>query len=160
MTDIYYDDALCTSNLEHLVIPDNQRRWVTWIGNGQHFEMTLTKEFVSKYKKTQANFVLIDRDLNGQMGREDIVTKISKIQEWYNNRSISIPTHVQLYISQVVSCSKYSELVSLKESGAPREIVEPVYFEFLNEYFSEVKQEELNSSIERKFKDAFKNEQQ
>ncbi len=160
MTDIYFDDALCASNLEHFVIPDNQRRRVTWIGKGQTFEMTLTKELVSKYKKTQANFVLIDRDLNEQIGREDIVTKISKIQKWYSNRSLPVPAHVQLYISHVVNCSKYSELVSLKESGAPQDVVEPKYVDFLNEYFSERKQEELNHLIEQKFKDAFKNEQQ
>ena len=160
MTDIYYDGALCSSNLEHFVIPDNQRRRVTWIGEGQTFEMTLAKELVSKYKKTQANFVLIDRDLNEQIGREDIATKISKIQKWYSDRSLPIPAHVQLYISHVVNCSKYSELVSLKESGAPQDVVEPKYVDFLNEYFSERKQEELKLLIEQKFKDAFKNEQQ
>ena len=160
MTDIYYDDALCASNLEHFVIPDNKGGRVTWIGNGHTFEMILPKELVSKNKKTQANFVLIDRDLNRQIGRDDIVTKISKIQEWYNKRSIPIPTHVQLYISHVDSCSKYSELVSLKKNGALQDAVEPVYFDFLSEYFNEEKQAALRYLIERKFKDAFKNEQQ
>ena len=156
--EIYYDSALCAYNLEHLVIPDDRRRRVTWTGHDYQFDISLPSDFVLKNKKTQANFVVLDRELNRQLGRKDIIQKITEITNWYAARSQSIPNHIQLYIDHIKSCGKYDELVALKESAAVKDVVEPVYFEFLMEYFSEGKQGVLSQLVQEKFKNSFKNE--
>ena len=157
MMDIYFDDSLCDYNPEHLIIPENRHRHVLWVSKDQSFEMTLSKEFVDNNKKTQANFVVIDRDLNKQLGHKDIVQKISEIEEWFDNRSQSIPNYVQLFIDHIKSCSKYNDLVLLKGKKEEPAIIEAKYLDFLNEYFSEQKQNELNQTIKQSFINTFKN---
>ena len=102
--------------------------------------------------------MVLDRELNRQLGRKDIIQKITEITNWYAARSQSIPNHIQLYIDHIKSCGKYDELVALKESAAVKDVVEPVYFEFLMEYFSEGKQGVLSQLVQEKFKNSFKNE--
>ena len=159
LKDIYYDSSLCRFNLEHLVIPDDRRRRITWIGSDQSFDIVLSKDLVTKYKKVQSNFVVLDRELNRQIGRKDIVHKISEITNWYAAHSQPVPNHIQLYINHVKSCGKYNELAALKENAATQDVVKHIYYEFLNEYFSEENQNVLCQLVQQEFKNAFKNGQ-
>lgn len=157
MGKMYYDSPQCEYNLEHLVIPNNRRRLIKWVSDNNSFDIELPKNIVSAFKKTQSNFVILNRELNEAIEHNDIVDKIATIRKWYADRAQNIPNHLQLYIGHIESCERYEQLVDLKERQATKEEVEPAYLSFLKDYFSIEQQDQIKRDVEAAFANAFEN---
>ena len=157
MKNIYYESSGCLFNIEHFIIPNHKKKIVKWISNTNSFEIKLSREMVSKNKKILANFVIINRTLNEQMGHNDIVEKIVMIQEWFSARKQPVPKHIQLYIDHISTSTGYNKLKELKANGDGEEVIKQAYIDFLDEYFSDDMQNKLYSSLNSAFKAAFTN---
>ena len=157
MKKMYYDSSQCEYNLEHLVIPNNRRHLIKWVSDNNSFDIELPKNIVSAFKKTQSNFVILNRELNEAIEHNDIVDKIATIRKWYSDREQSIPNYLQLYIGHIESCESYVRLTDLKERHALKDEVEPVYLSFLKDYFSIERQDQIKRDVEAAFANAFEN---
>lgn len=144
-------------NLEHFVIPDNRQRKITWSAEGNTFDFSLDKEFVSKHKKLSANYLIMDATLNGEIGRIDIVAKIAEINRWYEARRRPVPAHIEIVIQHIQSMPEYLTLVNNKRNPIDHEQIQADYQNFLNAFFDIEHINALTSKITNKFKAVFQN---
>ncbi len=144
-------------NLEHFLIPDIRSRCVTWVDGENSFELTLRPSLVTAYKKYSINYLIIDEELNGEMGHDDVLEKILHITSWFEQREKPLPNHIRLIFGNIQSMPEYTALVALKGIGREQQEIILAYNEFLEAYFRENHAQALLTSIEQAFKDAFRN---
>ena len=143
-------------NLEHFIVPDKRALSIQWWQNETKRELKL-RGVEKSYKKRTINFLVMDKDLNQKLERSDIVTKIERIRDWYNNREQKIPTHIDWFIQKIESMDSYSALCACKESEYDENIVAEKYVDFLNDYFEENHEIEMISGLINLLKTSFEN---
>lgn len=144
-------------NLEHFVIPDQKAARIKWRNGEETSDVEIDKGFAKVNKKKACNYLIMDHHLNEELDNYDIVTKISKIREWYASRSQQIPKHMETIIGFIEELPEYIELLGLKETGASLDVIKPTYTAFLGSYFSEDIQSQLFDKLVTQFKRVFQN---
>ena len=144
-------------NLEHFVIPDNRRKIITWKTETTNFDIPVTPNVVTQFKKHMVNYLVMDEDLNGDLGHYDIVYKIEGIKKWYDQRGEHIPKHLMSIIDFIERMDEYLALKRAKENNEPEDIVIGKYEVFINAYFSEEIIERNKHRIQDLFKRSFEN---
>lgn len=144
-------------NLEHFIIPDNKQRRITWNDGINSFDFSLDKGFVSKNKKLSINYIILNSTLNEELGHWDIVSKIIKINEWYDARRQTIPNHIRVFIQHIQSMAEYQTLVQLKGNITNHEELKREYQRFLDAFFDTEHTNTLVSRITDEFKSVFQN---
>ena len=144
-------------NLEHFVIPDNRRKIITWKTETTNFDIPVTPNVVTQFKKHMVNYLVMDEDLNGDLGHYDIVYKIEGIKKWYDQRGEHIPKHLMSMIDFIERMDEYLALKRAKENNEPEDIVIGKYEVFINAYFSEEIIERNKHRIQDLFKRSFEN---
>lgn len=150
----YSDDTGFTP--EHFVIPDNRGKKVRWVTDAP-FDFNLTNQKAQEYKRRTINFLILPRELNEQIERDDAVSKIQAIRAWYDQPQVNIPVHIEVFLKHTEDLPTYQELVTCKEHQVSREDVESGYWAFVEEYFSEEKQNMLHMKIRDAFRETFRN---
>lgn len=144
-------------NLEHFIIPDYRAAIIMWLNGAQCFNIQIDRRFAVEHKRETCNLLVMDCDLNENLERYDIVTKIQKIQEWYTNREEPIPKHIAIFISSIEAMPEYQTLKSHKTDGATDQEIKADYKKFLEAYFAEDMEDELLSRLKEQFRRAFQN---
>lgn len=155
-------------NQEHFIIPDNNK--IIWklsnipkkkkdgsllFDNATGEPKTQKREIklspisaeMVRYKKHLINYIIIPKELNGELRSFDIVHKISEIEKWYQVPGRSLPKHIQIFIERIKAMPSYQELNELKQSQEhdltdtrDEEVIRQIqekYDLFLSQYFSE-----------------------
>jgi hypothetical protein len=141
---------------EHFIIPDNRGKKVCWIDDDS-FDFIITNNNSQNYKNRTINYLILPRDLNESLGHDDVIRKIDMIEDWYEQREIQIPAHVNIFIEHVESLVTYQEIASYKGQHKTRDDIKSAYHAFIEEYFSEDRQNTLHSRLTEAFKDSFRN---
>lgn len=144
------------STLEHFIIPANRGRMVKWRSQTD-FEFSITNNHIAQYKNRAYNNIILPRDLNEQLEHDDIVSKIADIRRWFASRQTNLPPHIALFIEHIEALPTYKEILHCKETPTLHDTIEAAYNSFIEEYFSEEKQNILRFKIQRAFHDAFRN---
>ena len=156
ISSVYSQDTGAT--LEHFVIPDQRAAKIRWqIDDTQGFDIELDQDFARRRKNRTCNFLIIDRDLNGDLNNYDIVKKIEMIQRWYLARELSLPAHIEVFFSFIQEMPEYQVLRQSKNGDANEREIKAAYQTFLNAYFSEEKESALIFKLEERFKAVFRN---
>lgn len=156
ISSVYSQDTGAT--LEHFVIPDQRAAKIRWqIDDTQGFDIELDQDFARRRKNRTCNFLIIDRDLNGDLNNYDIVKKIEMIQRWYLARGLSLPAHIEVFFSFIQEMPEYQVLQQSKNGDANEREIKAAYQTFLNAYFSEEKESALIFKLEERFKAIFRN---
>lgn len=140
-------------NHEHFVINDSNR--IEWRHGEIEITIELPSEFARKNKERTINGIILNSDLNGSLGHNDIISKISKIREWYEAPGRDMPHHVRIFIEKIESMDEYHLLNDLIESDNETDIRES-YNAFLDAYFSE--SNNLLLQLQNDFKNSFQNQ--
>ena len=144
-------------NLEHFFIPDIKSKCVTWVDDDNTFELQIKDEMVKANKKSFINYLVIDHNLNELLLHNDIIDKIDKINNWYDNLHVEMPKHVKMFVDKIVSMPEYMHLVSMKGKKSPQNDVREAYNKFLEAFFAEEKQRQTLGEVVAAFKKAFTN---
>ena len=148
----YFDNTLFT--LEHFVVPDNKNIVIRW--RRYHEEISIRLNSGAKqYKKKTINYLILPKALNESLMEYDIVTKIEKIREHYQQESI--PKHIGTIISYIERLSEYQALLALPDTTTEAELKEK-YDSFVNAFFSDVSDSTLRAQLTSNFKNTFRNE--
>lgn len=145
-------------NLEHFIIPDQRAakiRW--WVNDTEYFNIEVPLDFAKRNKRKTCNLLVIDHDLNESLDNYDIVKKIETMQSWYSARGLSLPAHVDVFLSFIQSMPEYLILQQHKNDGANEETIKADYQLFLHAYFAEGKEEILLLRLKEQLKAAFRN---
>lgn len=144
-------------NVEHLIIPDNRKKLVKWCADNNTFDIDLNciKEFNS-YKNSFANCMIMEKGLNAELGRDDIVEKISKIED---KLSDCMPIHFELFINRIKQMSSYQALCDAKRNFTNKEEIHIKYIHFIDEYFSQDNQKDFKAHLNLNFSNTFQNQQ-
>jgi len=155
------------NNLEHLVIPNNNKRKIKWA----HYDALpqsikeISKkncidivdvydlEFEKKCKKKAIDYVIIDKNLNNYLRNYDIVTKLFYIENFYRSQG-NIPAHISFFIKSIRGMSEFAELESLKNEPLDINLIKSKYSSFLDSYFNQ-KESEIISEINTMFHNKF-----
>ena len=144
-------------NIEHFIIPDGRKRIINWLDGKRTEVLTLPKEFVGRMKPRTINYIVTEEKLNEYLDVFDVVTKITRIKEWYKRKGESIPTHVDRFIKHIESLPQYNKIVELKGTQYTKEHLELVYMDFLKSYFSDAAEHTLLLQIKKMLVDTFRN---
>lgn len=144
-------------NIEHFIIPDGRKRIINWLDGKRTEVLTLPKEFVGRMKPRTINYIVTEEKLNEYLDVFDVVTKITRIKEWYKRKEKSIPTHVDRFIKHIESLPQYNKIVELKGTQYTKEHLEQVYMDFLNSYFSDAAEYTLLLQIKKMLVGTFHN---
>lgn len=145
-------------NLEHFVIPDQRVakiRW--WVNDTEYFNIEVPPAFAKSNKRKTYNLLVIECDLNESLENYDVVKKIEMIRSWYSARGLSLPAHIDVFLSLIQSMPEYVILQQHKNNGANEETIKADYQSFLCAYFAEEKEEILLFRLKERFKAAFRN---
>ncbi|MCL2249231.1 MAG: DUF262 domain-containing protein [Oscillospiraceae bacterium] len=154
LTKKYTRDAGFT--LEHFIIPNNRRRKVKWRAQTD-FDFIISGN-LNTYKRLAYNYIILPRELNEDLGHDDIVKKIAYINEWYAKRGGTVPKHIKIFIDHIKVLDSYRVLTGYKENDkTSRENIEQSYSEFIEDYFSEENQNQLSQKLKQSFQTAFRN---
>jgi len=137
---------------EHFIL--NQNNEIEWINGAVETSIDIPLDLSRKYKNKAINGLVIDETLNGQLGSKDIITKISIIETWYNNRDLHLPVHIAKFIDCIKSFPEYNSLLLIKDTVTDKSVIEQKYYEFLYAFFND--ENELTQQLTKKFKDSFK----
>lgn len=135
---------------EHLIINNNNK--IEWKHGENEIIIDIDLVFAKKNKERTINGIILNDDLNGSLGHIDIITKISKIREWYEAPGREMPFHVGLFIEYIENMPEYQNLASLIES-TDRDEIESTYKLFLDAYFGD--ESYLLSQLQNSFKRTF-----
>lgn len=119
-------------SLEHFVIPDKKNLQIQWKQNGQIKNLVISG-INNQYKKRTINFLIIEKSLNEQLDRLDIVEKIETIKATFTKKVI--PRHIEWFIAQIESMETYKKLCECKNKVFNPESVLEKYKDFLDAYF-------------------------
>lgn len=140
-------------NIEHFILMKGNK--IVWEDGNKSFIINdIPINFIKVNKKKSTNYLILDEKLNEELKSKDIETKISFIREWHNNRSISIPRHIEIYIDYIEQMPQYRDLKNLKGTIPTKETVKEKYLEFLEAYFKDDNIELINK-MQEAFKNAF-----
>lgn len=164
----YIGNIYCSPeyNVEHLIAHNNKTLTILWDDEDNIFPFSL-KELLgssdgkaykaTKYRKTTANYLILPSGLNTALGKKDIVKKIEIIREYYNQRSIDIPKHVETILSHIEQQPGYNSLKGLKGTGKTEKEIKEAYKDFVNVYFSDEQQHILYERLQSALRSAFEN---
>lgn len=144
-------------NIEHFIIPDGRRRIINWLDGERKEVLTLPSDFVGRMKPRTINYIVTEEDLNEYLDVFDVVTKISRIKEWYRRKRECIPTHIDCFIKYIESLPQYIKIAKLKGTQYTKEQIEEVYMDFLKNYFSDATEHILLLKIKEMLVDTFRN---
>ena len=147
-------------NLEHFVIPDTTKAEINWKTEDGTKSILVDKTFAGKNKKSPCNFLIINSELNRQVGRDDIVRKIDAIKEWHSREELTLPKHIAIIIDYIENMKEYCELQACKTNPVTDDIVKEKYKKFLEAYFEEDSQAKLLTKLEEGFRESFRNDQE
>ena len=142
-------------NLEHFVAPDNRSHQITWCTTDASTQIELDRELIHNLKGRTINYLILDQDLNGNMGARDIETKIQQIETWFSVRNKEIPRHISIIISHIKQMDAYNALISLKGTNSTTEQIKQTYEEFLLAYISDENQANILTKLTAAFKSIF-----
>lgn len=139
---------------EHFIIPKSDK--VKWIDGNIELEIiSFDKNFMNKHRKKAINYLVIDKDLNEAIGRKDIISKIDKIREWFQNRGLVLPHHIRIIFSFIENLPEYNELKNLKGTNPTIETIGAKYAAFWNAYYNEANSNRMLSIITTAFYETF-----
>ena len=114
-----------------------------------------------RYKKHLINYIIIPKELNGELRSFDIVHKISEIEKWYQVPGRSLPKHIQIFIERIKAMPSYQELNELKQSQEhdltdtrDEEVIRQIqekYDLFLSQYFSEENELQIVDALQEAY---------
>lgn len=142
-------------NKEHLIVHDNRKVEAEWWREGKCAGKISLGEVVGirELKKYSLNYLIIDEELNRNLGIKDIVEKINIIEKYF----AEAPKHISLILSFIKSLDSFKELETLKSLSNDIEQVKIKYVQFINDYFSEVNQMKFIKLMDNEFRSSFQN---
>lgn len=142
-------------NREHLIIHDNRTQKVSWLDGTNSFDFDLNVISNSNiYKRSTINYIIMNEQINASLGHNDIVWKISKIEQEYVG---NMPKHIFIFVDHIKSMDSFNNLQLIKQLNTSHQDIVDKYHEFVNSYFSELNQEILLAKIQNEFKNSFHN---
>ena len=148
-------------NKEHLLLHDNRNFNVTWEEENDRIVFNLKdilgQSDASTYRALTANYLILPRELNENIGQKDIVEKIVAIKEYYLRRNLGTPKHITIFLSHIDNMATYTTLKQMKGLEKTRDEIENAYKSFIIEYFSEEKQHILYEKLENSLRETFQN---
>ncbi len=142
-------------NREHLIIHDNRRQRVAWVEDRNNFEFELSMiDGVNYFKKSTINYLIMEERINTSLGRNDIVQKVSQIENAYIDH---MPKHIGLFINHIKQMPSFITLQALKGQTSTQQTITDNYRNFISDYFGDINQEIMLRNIKDAFKDAFRN---
>ncbi len=156
LSHIYLSDD--SYNIEHFLVPQNDRNIIKWINGENSFDIEIDKAFVRAYLHTDINLLVMDKHLNASIEHNDIIDRIETIKNWYRQRDSLIPRHILSTITFIEGLPEYTALKRAKEDNENCESVKAKYLSFLKEYFSPDNANTNRRRIEELFKSSFANE--
>lgn len=151
---------------EHLIAHDNRNLTIVWEEDNNQFSFSL-KELLGRsnnkiYKATQyrsltANYLILPSTLNGELGKKDIVEKISLIKNYYARNQLTIPKHINTILAHIETQPEYIALSRLKGQTKPEEEIKETYKVFVNSYFSDEQQRILYEKLKTSLQESFQN---
>lgn len=141
-------------NFEHFIIPNNRNRLIEWVDEDNSFTIKLSLDTVSNFKKKTINLLILNKDLNGEIEHNDIITKIETIKNWYGEKKL--PKHISEFIAYIENMPEYKALKELKNTKCAHEEIERKYYGFINAYFDE-EHSTMLSNIQTAFRQSFRN---
>lgn len=148
-------------NLEHFVMPDSDK--IDWIRNNEGrtiFSIPVRKSLAKEYKKSTANYLLLNEELNRSLHSYDIIEKIKLIKQWFKAEGDDerLPKHIRIIIRFIEKMELYKELVRLKDQNeSDYERIGNKYFAFLEDYFGESRKNALLVELRNGFQESFHN---
>ena len=143
-------------NREHLIVHDNRGKKVTWVDEGNSFEFELSMiDNIDIYKRSTINYLIMQDQINASLGHNDIVKKISQIENEYRG---NIPNHIALIIDHIRRMPSFIALQALKGQNVDHTTIVANYSLFIEEYFSENNQESMLAAIKIRFRASFQNQ--
>lgn len=142
-------------NQEHLIVHDNRRVEVEWWDEEKcvgKFSLSEVEE-IRELKKYSLNYLIIEEELNKELGIKDIVKKVDLIEKHFSE----LPKHIGLIISFIKELDSFKALKALKGQAVELEQIQGNYIQFINEYFSEENKENYLKLMEKQFMDSFRN---
>jgi hypothetical protein len=143
-------------NREHLIVHDNRGQRVIWVDDNNNFEFELnTVEYINKFKKSTINYLIINEQINASLGHNDIVTKISQIEDEFQDQ---MPKHIALFVDHIKQMPSFIALQALKGQAADQPTIINSYHNFLTDYFGDGNQELMLQKINDRFRASFRNQ--
>ncbi len=140
--------------IEHFIFPKIKSKRVYWKSEGNSFPIELPSSLNSSKNRT-INLLIMEKDLNNSIDRDDIVCKIEAIEDWYSARKTSVPIHIKSRIDYIKSMDDYKALVDMKNGEYEEDEIKEKYLKFVDSYFSSEIEDEIINHIVQDFRNSF-----